>query len=77
MEGHAGTDVFVVLVAALKVFHVCSQMGVDDAEAGVVENKPHRHASFVPLKNMKHEEEQTGAFSKRRSECGVNKPFFP
>lgn len=49
MESHAGTYVFVVLVAPLKVFYVCSQVGVDDAEAGVVEHKPHCYASFVPL----------------------------
>lgn len=49
MESHAGTYVFVVLVAPLKVFYVSSQVGVDDAEAGVVEHKPHCYASFVPL----------------------------
>lgn len=49
MKGHAGTDVFIVLVAALKVFDVRSQVRVDDAEAGVVENKPHGHTSLVPL----------------------------
>lgn len=49
VEGHAGADVFVVLVAPLKVLHVCRQVGVDDAEAGVVENKADGHATFVPL----------------------------
>lgn len=50
MESHAGTYVFVVLVAPFKVFYVCSQVGVDNAEAGVVEHKPHCYASFVPLR---------------------------
>lgn len=49
MEGHAGTYVFVVLVAALKVLHMCCEVRVDDAETGVVENKPHCHTSFVSL----------------------------
>lgn len=53
MEGHAGTYVLIVLVAALKVFDVRSQVRVDDAEAGVVENEPHCNASFVPLKEKK------------------------
>lgn len=53
MEGHAGTYVLIVLVAALKVFDVRSQVRVDDAEAGVVENKPHCDASFVPLQENK------------------------
>lgn len=53
MEGHAGTYVLIVLVAALKVFNVRSQVRVDDAEAGVVENKPHCDASFVPLQENK------------------------
>lgn len=53
MEGHAGTYIFIVLVAALKVFNMCCQMGVDNAEASVVENKPHCYASFVSLKKKK------------------------
>lgn len=49
MKGHPGTYVFIVLVAALKVFDVRSQVRVDDAEAGVVENEPHCHTTFVSL----------------------------
>lgn len=52
MEGHSGTDVSVVLIATLKVFDVGCQMGVDEAEAGVVENKPNSNTSFVPLKHQ-------------------------
>lgn len=51
VEGHSGTDVSVVLVAAFKVFGMSRQVAVDDAEAGVVENKPDSDASFVPLKH--------------------------
>ena len=50
VKGHAGTDVLVVLVAALNVLHVRGEVGVDEAEAGVVEHKPHRYTSFVPLR---------------------------
>lgn len=49
VERHASADVLIVLVAALKVLHVRCQVRVDEAEAGVVENKPHRHTSFVSL----------------------------
>ena len=49
MESHAGTDVFVVLVPPLKVLDVGRQVGVDKAEAGVVEHKAHRHTSLVAL----------------------------
>ena len=51
VEGHACTDVFVVLVATLKVLHVGRQVRVNEAEAGVVENKPHGHTTFVPLQD--------------------------
>lgn len=50
VEGHAGAYIFVVLVAALKVLNMCCQMGIDNAEASVVENKPHCYTSFVSLK---------------------------
>lgn len=50
MEGHSGTDIFIVLVAALKVINMCCQMGIDNAETGVVENKPNCYSSFVSLK---------------------------
>lgn len=49
MKGHAGTYIFIVLVAPLKVFDMRSQVRVDDAEAGVVENEPYCHTAFVPL----------------------------
>lgn len=49
MKGHTGTYIFIVLVAALEVFNMRSQVRVDDAEAGVVENEPHCHTSFVSL----------------------------
>lgn len=55
MEGHAGTYIFIVLVAALKVIYMCCQMGIDNAEASVVENKPHCYTSFVSLKKKKKE----------------------
>lgn len=54
MEGHTSADVFVVLVAALKVLDVRCQVGVDNAEASVVENKPNCYASFVSLKIRYH-----------------------
>lgn len=50
MEGHSGTYVFIVLVAALKVINMCCQMGIDNAETSVVENKPNCYSSFVSLK---------------------------
>lgn len=70
MEGHAGTYVFIVLVAPLKVFYVCCQMGVDDAEASVVENKPHCYASFVPLqKNNKNNINTEIRIKAKQNEC--------
>lgn len=48
-EAHPGTDVLVVLVAALKVLHVGSQVGVDHTEGGVVEHEPDGHTTLVAL----------------------------
>lgn len=52
MEGHAGTYVFIVLVAALKVVHMCSEVGVDDTETSVVKHKSYCHGSLVPLQKI-------------------------
>lgn len=49
VEAHAGTDVLVVLVPPLKVVHVGRQVGVDEAEAGVVEHEAHGHATLITL----------------------------
>lgn len=51
VKGHAGAYVFIVLVASFKIFRMCSQVGVDNAETSVVKNKPHCHTTFVPLQN--------------------------
>lgn len=48
-EAHPGTDVLVVLVSALEVLHVGSQVGVDDTEGGVVEHEPDGHTTLVAL----------------------------
>lgn len=48
-EAHPGTDILVILVSALKVFHVGSKVGIDNAEAGIVEDKPHGHTPLVTL----------------------------
>lgn len=49
LKAHAGTDVLVVLIALLEVLHVGSQVGVDDAEAGIVEDEPDGHTALVAL----------------------------
>lgn len=54
VEAHARTDVFVVLIASLEVLYMRRQVGIDEAEAGVVEHEAHGHASFVTLETQSH-----------------------
>lgn len=61
LEAHAGADVLVVLIALLEVLHVGSQVGVDDAEAGIVEDEPDGDATLVALQEDGQKEEQKGS----------------
>lgn len=85
-ETHPGADVLVVLVAALKVFHVSSEVGVDDAEAGIVEDEPDGDASLVSLQGEEPSEKlmpvgkrERGAWSTgtTRSVAGRDSPSSP
>jgi hypothetical protein len=48
-ELHSRTNVSVVLVPPLVLLCVGCQMGIDNADAGVVQLEPDRHSSFVTL----------------------------
>lgn len=48
-ELHSRTNVSVVLVPPLILLRVGCQVRIHDADAGVVELEPDRHASFVAL----------------------------
>ena len=46
---HSRTNVFVVLVPPLILLRVGCQVGIDNADAGVVKLEPDCHTSFVTL----------------------------
>lgn len=46
---HSCTDVLIILIPSFKLFHMGSQVGIDDAEGGVMKYKPHSDSSFVSL----------------------------
>lgn len=48
-ELHSRTNVSIVLVPPLVLLCVGCQVGIDNADAGVVQLEPDRHSSFVPL----------------------------
>lgn len=46
---HSGTNVLVVLVPSLVFLRVGCQVGIHNADTGVVKPEPDRHAPFVTL----------------------------
>lgn len=46
---HSCTNVLIILIPSLKVLHVGSQMGIDNAKGGVVKYKSHSDPTFVSL----------------------------
>lgn len=46
---HSCADVLIILIPSLKLFHVGSQVGIDNAKGSVVKYKPHSYPTFVSL----------------------------
>lgn len=46
---HSCTDVFIILISSFKLFHMGSQVGIDNAEGGVMKYKSHSNTTFVSL----------------------------
>lgn len=46
---HSCTDVFVILIPSFKFFHMGGQVGIDNAEGGVMKYKSYSYSTFVSL----------------------------
>lgn len=46
---HSCTDVLIILIPSLKVLHMGSQVGVNNAKGSVVKYKSHSYPTFVSL----------------------------